>query len=213
MKKLLLSGEMDVNCYFIENQGKCYIIDPGYEKEKVIKYVKDNNWEVMGILLTHGHRDHIGAIDAFKVPVYIHEKEYGVLEENYKNVFKEKTYDLKDINIVKINESKIFPIGDKNIQVIYTPGHTIGGVCYKFGHDLYTGDTLFKGRVGKWIFPTGDLNLLKKSIINLIENQNENSSISDNDLHEFHQDISDYIQMRTEKWLLPRLKEKQDPET
>lgn len=48
MKKLLLSGEMDVNCYFIENQGKCYIIDPGYEKEKVIKYVKDNNWEVMG---------------------------------------------------------------------------------------------------------------------------------------------------------------------
>ena len=75
MKKLLLSGEMDVNCYFIENQGKCYIIDPGYEKEKVIKYVKDNNWEVMGVLLTHGHRDHIGAIDAFKVPVYIHEKE------------------------------------------------------------------------------------------------------------------------------------------
>jgi hypothetical protein len=46
-----------------------------------------------------------------------------------------------------------------------------------------------------------------------LENQNENSSISDNDLHEFHQDISDYIQMRTEKWLLPRLKEKQDPET
>ena len=45
-----------------------------------------------------------------------------------------------------------------------------------------------------------------------LENQNENSSISDNDLREFHQDISDYIQMRTEKWLLPRLKEKQEPE-
>ena len=46
-----------------------------------------------------------------------------------------------------------------------------------------------------------------------LENQNENSSISDNDLREFHQDISDYIQMRTEKWLLPRLKKRQDPET
>ena len=45
-----------------------------------------------------------------------------------------------------------------------------------------------------------------------LENQNENNSISDNDLREFHQDISDYIQMRTEKWLLPRLKEKQEPE-
>ena len=55
MKKILLLGDIDVNCFFIERNNKCYIVDPGYEKEKVQQYVKDNKLEVLGILLTHGH--------------------------------------------------------------------------------------------------------------------------------------------------------------
>ena len=78
MEKVLLLGEIPVNCYFIEHNKKCYIVDPGYEKEKVIKYVKDNNLEVLGILLTHAHIEHIGAIDAFDVLVYLHERIHPV---------------------------------------------------------------------------------------------------------------------------------------
>lgn len=181
MKKILLLGEIDVNCYIIENEGQCYIVDPGYEKEKLINFIKENNLEVLGILLTHGHIDHIGAIDAFDVPVYLHEKEYEILEDNHKNGFefygRTKPYNLEDINIVTFDESKVFKLGDKNIEVIFTPGHTIGGVCYKIENDLYTGDTLFKETVGKWTFPTGDLDTLKKSVIDLIENQNEDLNI------------------------------------
>ena len=177
MKRILLLGEIDVNCYFIEHNNKCYIVDPGYEKEKVIKYVKDNNLEVKGILLTHAHIDHIGAIDCFDVPVYLHKDEYEILCDNHKNGFefygREKPYALEHLNIVKIDEATIFDLDDKKIEVIHTPGHTMGGVCYKIDNDLYTGDTLFQGTVGKWTFPTGDLNTLKKTVVNLIDNQKE----------------------------------------
>lgn len=181
MNKILLYGDIDVNCYLIEFKKKCYIVDPGYEKERVIEYVQSNNLEVLGILLTHGHIDHIGAIDSFDVSVYIHEKEYEIIEDNYKNGFmfygKEKPYDLDSINIVKINENSIIKIDNKRIEVIHTPGHTVGSVCYKFEDDLYTGDTLFKETVGRWDFPTGNLDTLKSTIVNLIESMDEDIRI------------------------------------
>ncbi len=181
MNKILLYGEIDVNCYIIENNGECFIVDPGYQKERVIKYIEDKNLKPKGILLTHGHIDHIGAIDAFDLPVYIHEKEYEVLIDNQKNGFdfynREKPYNLDDIKIVKINSDTVLDLGDKKIEVIFTPGHTIGSVCYKIEDDLYTGDTLFEGTVGRWDFPTGNLEVLKKTIKTLIENTDENIKI------------------------------------
>lgn len=181
MKKLALFGDMDINCYVIEYKNKCYIVDPGFEKDKIVKYVQDNNLEVLGILLTHGHTDHISAIHCFKVPVYIHKKEYDLFLSSYNNVLenykREMDYKLEEIDIKTIDESKVFPFEDKEISVIYTPGHTFGGVCYKFEDDLFTGDTLFKGVVGKWTFKTGNLEEMQNSIISLIDSQNENVRI------------------------------------
>jgi len=178
MKKLLLRGENYMNCYFIEDKGSCYIVDPGGEKEKLINYVKENKLMVVGILLTHAHIDHICAIDAFKAPIYIHRKEYEIFIDNYnsgfKNFGKEVPFDLDKLRIILIRDNDVLPLNDKKIKVIYTPGHTIGGVCYKFGDDLYTGDTLFQGSVGRWDLPTGSLQDLRKSVVHLIDSQNEN---------------------------------------
>ena len=181
MKKIVLFGEIPVNCYFIEDNNKCYIVDPGYEKERVIEYIEKYNLEVLGILLTHGHIDHIGAIDAFDVPVYLHKNEYEIIEDNHKNGFefygRTKPYELKDINIVKIDENTKLELGGKVIEVIHTPGHTVGGVCYKIDKDIFTGDTLFEGTVGKWTFPTGNLETLKKSVVEFIDSQDEDVKI------------------------------------
>jgi glyoxylase-like metal-dependent hydrolase (beta-lactamase superfamily II) len=181
MYKLLLRGEIDVNCYIIEYNKKCYIVDPGYEKERIIKYVEDNNLEVLGILLTHGHYDHVGAIHCFDVPVYIHKDEYNFLINDTINGFKShnkvKEYSINDLDIVKIDHAHVIEFEEEKIEVIHTPGHTAGCVCYKFQNDLFSGDTLFKGAVGRFDFPTGDLNSLKKSVVNLIDSLDDDVNV------------------------------------
>ncbi len=177
MERIVLNGDIPVNCYIIEHNKKCFIVDPGYEKEVLQKYISANNFEVLGILLTHGHIDHIGAIDAFEVPVYIHEKEYELLLDNHKNGFaeygREIPYSFDSISIVKLVEGQTLNLDEKTIHVIHTPGHTSGGVCYKIDNDLYTGDTLFKDAVGRWDFPTGDLAILAPTVLSLIDSQDD----------------------------------------
>ncbi len=181
MKKIILNGEIPVNCYIIENQNFCYVVDPGYEKERLIKYIEKQKLTVVGILLTHCHIDHIGALDAFNVPVYIHEEEIEILHNNYKNGFKyykrEIPYkmDSLDIRIIK-NKSKL-NIGNSFIEVIHTPGHTKGGVCFKHNNELYTGDTLFRNSVGRWDFPTGNQEILRKSVLYIIDELDESIKV------------------------------------
>jgi glyoxylase-like metal-dependent hydrolase (beta-lactamase superfamily II) len=175
VQKLLLDGEIPVNCYIVERNNECYIVDPGYQKVRIQNYIVEKGYRVKGILLTHGHIDHIEALDCFPVPVYIHEIEHDILVNNYNNGFsffgKEPTYSFDSLNINLINENTILPLGDEYISVIHTPGHTIGSVCYQIGHDLYTGDTLFEGSVGKWDRPSGDLNTLRQSVLKLVNSQ------------------------------------------
>lgn len=168
----MLDGEIPMNCYVLERNKECFIIDPGYQKEIIQNYIAQKGYTVKGILLTHAHIDHIEALDCFPVPIYVHEKEYEILIDTAKNGFdffgKKPQYNLADLEIICINENSTLSIGNETIQVLLTPGHTIGSVCYLIGHDLYAGDTLFEASVGKWDRPTGDLNTLKKTIVNLI---------------------------------------------
>ncbi len=173
MKKLLLNGEISVNCYIISNQGKCYIIDPGYQVDYVRKLVNENNLDVEGILLTHGHLDHIGAIDCFDVPVYLYKDELDLVMNDDLNGFNtlgvSNRLDMSKINFVPIDEDYELYLGDKRIEIIFTPGHTKGGVCYKYENDLFTGDTLFKNAVGRSDFPSGNIEELKKSVVKIID--------------------------------------------
>lgn len=181
MRRILLDGEIPVNCYIIEDEGKCYIVDPGFERERLREYIQSQNLEVIGILLTHAHFDHIGALDAFDVPIYIHEAEYPILIDGYKNGFdyddRKMSYKIEDLYIIKVNENTRIYLNKKEIEVILTPGHSSGSVCYKYDNQLITGDTLFKGSVGQWDFPTGDQEILKESIMKLIDSHDDEIEI------------------------------------
>ncbi len=181
MQKLVLHGEIDVNSYVVDKDGKCFIIDPGFQKERLIKFVEDRNLEVMGILLTHGHFDHIGAVDAFCAPVYLHEKEMEIIMDEQKNGYAvygiKMPFDLSKIELVPLKDGDKLKLSDMDIDVIHTPGHTVGGVCYKMENNLYSGDTLFEKSIGRYDFPTGDIHALEKSVVYLIENLDEGTRV------------------------------------
>ena len=173
----ITAGPFQENGYIIQGEGKsdCIIIDPGDSPDLYIKEIENSKLKPIGIMNTHGHIDHIHAIqplkDNYSIPFYIHKEEKMIVDHYpqgclmYGIVPNEKPkvdYWLK-------NEDSI-TIGDYNIKVIHTPGHTPGGVCYQLNSDIFTGDTLFKGSIGRTDFPGGDYNTLMDSLKYLIEN-------------------------------------------
>ncbi|MGL5821852.1 MAG: MBL fold metallo-hydrolase [Sarcina sp.] len=187
MFRIEVSGEIyknkyiDMNTYIIDYKGECYIVDPGYEKHKIQAVVEANNLKVNGIILTHSHLDHISAIDVFNVPIYLYEKEFDLFMYNYNDLYNEREivrpYNIDGREIIKLKDGDTLPLGDKKITFISTPGHTAGGVCYIFENDMYSGDTLFKGAVGRSDLKTGDPLAIKASIVNLINSQPENLNV------------------------------------
>lgn len=133
-------GALQTNCYIVESSGKTLIVDPGADYFILKRYLIEK--DIVGILITHGHDDHIGAVqsivDAFHVPVYS------------KNNLKEGKYE----------------IGPFHFEVIYTPGHTSDSVTYYFYeyNFLFSGDFLFKNTVGRMDLPTGSVDDMKCSL-------------------------------------------------
>lgn len=168
---LLVGGT--TNCYIVYDDDKNgFIIDPGAEAEKILAYVKDQGLTIEGILLTHGHGDHISALnkvrDGLGVKVYMHKSEL----ENFLSQSPEFVAmlggELPDKNpdvFVKDGDVIHFKAGD--VKVIFTPGHTPGGVCYLYEDTLFTGDTLFQGSIGRTDFPGGDVAAIMSSLIRL----------------------------------------------
>ncbi len=177
IEKIELEGELRMNCYFIIHEKDCYIVDPGYHKEQLRKYVNQRGLIVQGILLTHAHMDHIGALDAFPVPVYLHPADRPLFEDDNINGFaaynKTKPYPPKSISFQDIQGGDRIPFKGSFIETIHTPGHTPGGICYKWDNEMCTGDTIFAGSVGRWDFPLGSQKDLSQSVLQIIGTMDE----------------------------------------
>jgi glyoxylase-like metal-dependent hydrolase (beta-lactamase superfamily II) len=128
--------------------------------------------EVKAILLTHGHFDHTLCLDKlrdrFKVPVYIHENDADMLYDGYRSAynvfFGSLHYDERRRADCLIDCDKDIKIGNLNIEVISTPGHTSGSVCYLISDTAFTGDTLFASSVGRCDLPSGDHVVFEQSL-------------------------------------------------
>lgn len=138
--KRVVTGELEENCYILINNDKCLVIDPGDDYFKIKKELGSLNVE--GVLITHKHFDHTGALDELL-------KDYDVVVYSKDNL-----------------KEGITNISDFTFEVIYTPGHTIDSVTYYFGKDkmMFTGDFLFKNNIGRCDLPTGDFDMMKKSL-------------------------------------------------
>lgn len=159
----IVVGPIRTNCYLLINEEtkETVIVDPGDNAQKIIQKVRENQGMVKAILLTHGHFDHILAAkqvsSEFAVKIYASESEIKLIEDMDMNCSVEfgSPFTLQVSEGLK--DGQILNLLGTNIEVIYTPGHTKGSVCYYIKEEkiLLSGDTLFFESVGRTDLPTG----------------------------------------------------------
>ena len=173
--KLFINQRTNGNSYVVICGEESYIVDPGgFDMTESLNYIKENGLNLKGILLTHGHYDHIIGIPEIleykNVPVYISERDYDFLFDSSLSLSIWLDLDFKlseDAEVIKLKENdEIF-----GLKIIETPGHTHGGICYYNEEDkiLISGDTIFKMNYGRTDLPTGNMGDMKKSISKLME--------------------------------------------
>lgn len=157
-------GICATNTYFVWNEenNEGVIIDPAGDPERIFDRVNKYGFKVVAVLLTHGHFDHVFALDVvrdkYKVPAYIGINEKEVLSTpdlNLTSSFLGQFMSLTADNYLSHGEEVI--IAGMKIRGIEVTGHTVGGMCYYFVDDnvVFSGDTLFAGSVGRSDFPGG----------------------------------------------------------
>lgn len=164
--KRLVCGIFQTNTYILEIDNKIIVVDPACKVDKLLPYL--NGKELLAVLLTHGHFDHIKACDdlykMFKVPIYIHEADIEMTKnKGWGRVFGLQAVPTISVPLVKLKETK-YKIGPFNFEVLFTPGHSKGSVCYLFDDCIFTGDTLFKLACGRSDLEGGDIRELKSSL-------------------------------------------------
>jgi len=174
---------MGENTYLLgdESSGKCAIIDPGATLNDILSRVRNRNFTVEYIILTHGHADHIGTVKKLKeetnAKIVAHENERELLIDRKKNLSVRFPCGPQEFEAdVYVKDKDKLSIGDLKVTFIHTPGHTPGGMCIKVGSHMFTGDTLFAGSIGRTDFYGGDFKQMNKSLSKLA-NQDENITI------------------------------------
>ena len=169
--EIVKTGTMDENCYFAVNPDtrELFIVDPGDDAGKIIEAVGERR--PVAVLLTHGHFDHISAVDEicghFGIPVYIHELEAEKLTDPVKNesASMEKQVTVNTVPQL-LTDGQELVLGGIRVKVVHTPGHSKGSCCYMVGDTqcVFTGDTLFCGGYGRTDFWDGNFRDLKQSL-------------------------------------------------
>lgn len=171
----ITTGKRASNCYVIHRGNReAVIIDPGGEGETIIRYIERAALQVMAILNTHAHHDHIGAAamlkDKYGVPFYLDSREVKLM--TYANLYR-KLFDgegpipLPNVDYYIDNVELPVRVGEFSIEILFTPGHTQGGVSFLIEDYVFTGDTLFRGRIGRVDELWGDKSGLRNSLGNL----------------------------------------------
>lgn len=139
--KTVVTGYLDENCYIMIQDGNCLVVDPGDDYNKIKEEIGDA--KVLGVLITHSHFDHIGALRNF-------------LTKRSIKIFKRSN----------LEENKEYSIGPFTFEAIYTPGHSKDSVTFYFREEqvMFIGDFIFKESVGRTDLPGGSEQELKESI-------------------------------------------------
>lgn len=159
------------NCYlaYDSRTGEGVIIDPGDEGDRIKDEVTRLKFTPVGILITHGHGDHIGAVADMKaeydVPIYAGPNAEKVIRYSNKEFFSAVGLDvICPMPDITVGEDETVSFGECTLRVIETPGHSIDAICFLAGHSLFCGDTIFFNSIGRTDLAGGNFDQLIDSI-------------------------------------------------
>lgn len=168
----MVLGVCQTNCYFLYRDGEheAIVVDPADKGANIYGALQKNGFRVAGILLTHGHFDHIWGTNKLRelsgAPIYAYEEEKVLCEDAVTNVSDQvgRPYTVIPDRYLKDNEE--ITIAGMTCKLFATPGHTVGSCCYYFEEDgiLISGDTLFQESVGRTDLATGSMSALIRSV-------------------------------------------------
>ena len=170
----LVLGPLQTNCYVVwaENSPSCVVVDPAYSPEQILESTASRGLTIEAIFLTHGHFDHVGAVEALLAKtgcaLWMHRGDY----HQRKNPMNDYLYPLHDRALGDIRfceDATEITAGGLDFTVLSTPGHSRGSVCYRAGNVLLSGDTLFAGGCGRTDLPGGDWAAILTSLADLRE--------------------------------------------
>jgi len=167
----LVIGDLAANCYLIYSEAtrNSIVIDPGGDEETILEEIRKKNLNIKYIILTHGHFDHIGAVKPIKEAtgalVAIHREDGDHLLNPYKNLSFLMGYEcIQTPADLLLEDGSTVMLDDTALTIVHTPGHSKGSICIQMPGAIFTGDTLFKGSIGRTDFVDGNLEQILNSI-------------------------------------------------
>lgn len=164
-------GPIETNCYIVYDEvtKEAMVIDPAWDYPTIDKALTEYDLKLTKIFLTHGHADHIGALQELRnykdVPVYISKGDSALIQNSTNNLsmFMGKKIECTSPEFT-LKDGDTISVGSTEFTVFETPGHTAGGVCLYGGGVVFSGDTLFQYSIGRTDFYGGSYEQLINSV-------------------------------------------------
>ena len=168
-------GSLQANAYIVadEETKQAVVIDPGDEGDRILEVAKANNLKINEIICTHAHFDHVGAAGDIKkqtgAKIIMHKEDLETysLAKDQGAFWGIQVDDLPQPDGF-VEEGDDVKVGSLSFKVMHTPGHSKGGICLYGEGIIITGDTIFKGSIGRTDFPGGSIEELKGSFRRII---------------------------------------------
>ncbi len=175
-----VTSPIGTNTYLVINKNRAFVVDPGGDADKILNAAKLCNAEIEAVLLTHGHFDHIMGVKALQdagAKVFMHKADTDKIA-SFKNLaFSVNQSVEKFTPDITLSGGETLNVADMAVNVIHTPGHSAGCVCYMTEKTIFVGDTVFFTSYGRTDFYDGNFDKLKNSILNKLFNLKGNFSL------------------------------------
>jgi len=172
--EVFADNPFDTNCWLLSAEGtdEAVVVDPGFSPERVHGMLRAAGKRPVAALATHGHWDHVGEAGAFcgdEIPLYVHEADALALSDPaaWGAAMERPVESVKDLRTLV--DGDILMMGGTPLEVVHTPGHTPGSVCFVTDGFLFSGDLVFRGAIGRSDLPNSSPEDMQKSLRTFLE--------------------------------------------